>query len=278
MRLLHVLDLFSGIGGFTLGLERTGGFCTVAFCEADRWCRRHLARHWPDVPCYDDIRVLNRHCLLPSATRTDVLTGGFPCQDISIAGCGAGLAGARSSLWFEYRRLVEEIQPHWAIIENVPALRSRGLEDILGSLAALGYDAEWHCVPAASLGAPHRRDRIWIVAYPAECRRRAWRPQRPADGGERQLESIRAFSDVAFASEPRLSLSQQGSLLGPWRREERRTTAERGWWTTEPDVGRVAHGVPDRVHRLKALGNAIIPQMATLIGNAILTACEEVTI
>jgi len=161
---MKVLDLFSGIGGFSLGLERAG-FETVAFCEFDKKARLVLNKHWPDVPVYDDVRTLTYEQLQTDGLNVDVICGGFPCQDISLAGKGAGLEGERSGLWFEFHRLIEEIKPKYAIIENVSALRSRGLDEVLRSLAAIGYDAEWHCIPASTIGAPHRRDRVWIVAY-----------------------------------------------------------------------------------------------------------------
>ena len=191
---MNVLDLFSGIGGFCLGLERAG-MRTVAFCEIDPYCRRVLAKHWPDVPVYDDVRTLTAARLMADATawrrstrtsrrateriangeqRTgpstercgiDVICGGFPCQDISVAGKGAGIGGERSGLWSEYARIIGEVRPRYVIVENVAALLGRGLERVLGDLAALGYDAEWHCIPASAVGAPHRRDRVWIVAY-----------------------------------------------------------------------------------------------------------------
>ena len=162
----QLLDLFSGIGGFSLGLERSGGFKTVAFCEIEPFCRRVLAKHWPEVPCYDDIRLLTAERLAADGIAVDAICGGFPCQDISHAGRGAGLNGDRSGLWFEYARLIGELRPRYVIVENVAALLVRGLERVLGSLAEIGYDAEWHCIPASAVGAPHIRDRIWIVAQP----------------------------------------------------------------------------------------------------------------
>ena len=162
---LKGLDLFSGIGMFALGLHRAGGFRTVAFCEIEPFPRAVLARHWPEVPCYADVTQLTAARLAADGIVPDVICGGFPCQDLSVAGKGAGLDGERSGLWREYARLIEEIRPRYVIIENVPPLRTRGLDQVLGRLASLGYDAEWHCIPASALGAPHRRDRVWIVAY-----------------------------------------------------------------------------------------------------------------
>src|SRR3546814_777425 len=171
---LKVLDLFSGIGGFSLGLERTGGFETVAFCEIEEFPRRVLKKHWPEVPCYHDVRELTADRLAADGIADiDVIAGGFPCQDISIAGRGLGLSGERSGLFAEVARLVGELRPQFVLLENVAELLSRGLGDVLGALASLGYDAEWDCIPAAIIGSPHIRDRAWILAYPNKGRRRA---------------------------------------------------------------------------------------------------------
>src|SRR6476646_7604646 len=139
IRSVNVLDLFSGIGGFSLGLERAG-MRTRAFCEIDPYCRRVLAKHWPDVPCFADVRAL-RPTDLPAV---DVICGGFPCTDISVAGKGLGITGPQSGLWGEYARIIGEVRPRYVIVENVAALLGRGLATVLGDLAALGFDAEWH--------------------------------------------------------------------------------------------------------------------------------------
>jgi hypothetical protein len=163
--MFRVLSLFAGIGGFDLGLERTGGFCTVAFCEIDPFCQRVLAKHWPEVPCYHDVRELTAERLAADGIRPNAIVGGFPCQNISQAGASwgvdTGIEGDRSSLWFEYARIIGELQPQLVVVENVAALLDRGLGDVLGALAALGYDAEWHCIPASYVGALHQRDRVW---------------------------------------------------------------------------------------------------------------------
>ena len=256
---MNVLDLFSGIGGFSLGLERAG-MRTVAFCEIDPFCRKILAQKFPGRPIYGDIRELTGAQIMADARskhgqwwakeksggnsqgqtsfarngRIDVICGGFPCQDISVAGKGAGIGGERSGLWSEYARIIGEIRPRYVIVENVAALLGRGLERVLGDLAALGFDAEWHCIPASAIGAPHRRDRVWIVAY--------------ASG------SI-----------------MEGQWFASRIQAERNSFSGSSWWHTEPDVGRVAHGIPHRVDRLKALGNAIVPQIAEIIGRAIMS-------
>ena len=238
---MKILDLFSGIGGFSLGLERAG-MTTVAFCEIDAKARLVLKKHWPNVPVFEDITTLTKADI---HDEIDIIAGGFPCQDISLAGKGAGLAGARSGLWSEFHRLIAEIRPRYAVIENVSALRNRGLDTVLRSLAEIGYDAEWHCIPASAVGAPHRRDRIWIVAYPQGIGR--------SNGYDRELFG-------SFAREINALAGASGAVdkLEAWG------------WAHEPDVGRVAHGVPKRVDRLKQLGNAVVPQIPELIGRAIM--------
>jgi len=163
---MNVLDLFSGIGGFSLGLERAG-MKTIAFCEIDKKAQLVLKKHWPEVPIFEDVSKLKKEDI---DEQVDVICGGFPCQDISLAGRGEGLEGKRSGLWFEFHRLIKEIRPRYAIIENVSALRNRGLDEVLRGLYEIGYDAEWHCIPASAVGAPHQRDRIWIIAHIGSAR------------------------------------------------------------------------------------------------------------
>jgi len=222
---------------------------TVAFCEIDPYCRAVLGKHWPDVPCYGDIRELSADRLAADGIGVDVICGGFPCQDISIAGKGAGLAGERSGLWTEFARLIGEIRPSYAFMENVSALLSRGLGDVLGDLAEIGYDAEWHCIPASHVGAPHRRDRIWIVAHANSSGTLV-----QGRHGDRYHEERHPAAQIQ---------KWQNLKFG---------TGGSGWWTVEPRLGRMAHGVPNRAHRLRVLGNAVVPQIPEIIGRAIMLA------
>ena len=293
----RLLDLFSGIiGGFSLGLERSGGFKTVAFCEIEPFCRKVLKKHWPEVPQYDDVRTLTADRLAADGIGVDAICGGFPCQDISLAGKGAGLEGERSGLWFEYARIIGEFRPRFVFVENVAALLGRGLDRVLGDLASLGYDAEWHCIPASAVGAPHQRDRLWLVGYSHDESqstrtqhdeasglpgvvanadeqrthgRRAQSPggHEPADGGQ----------NVAYAFRNNVQRLKP-SRFDPevWRGQVQRQIGSRsdgdGWWAVEPNVGRVAYGISNRAHRLRALGNAVVPQIPELLGRAILAA------
>lgn len=181
MEKLKLLDLFSGIGGFSLGLEASDYFETVAFCEINPKCHPTLSRHWPGVPIFDDVTTLDCESLRArNIVRVDAICGGFPCQDISLAGSGEGLVGERSGLWREFARLIGELRPGILFVENVAALLGRGAGDVLGDLATLGYDAEWHCIPAGHIGLPHERDRFWLVAYPTRSRLSRLEPQRSA--------------------------------------------------------------------------------------------------
>lgn len=239
--MLNVLSLFAGIGGFDRGLERTGGFRTVAFCEIEPYCRRVLAKHWPEVPCYDDVRTLTAARLAADGIAVDAITGGFPCQDISIAGSGNGLDGERSRLWWEMHRIVAEIRPRWVLAENSPLLRGRGLERVLAALDALGYVGRWDCIPLAAFGARHPRDRLWIAAH-----NHASGLSVPEPAGWR--------------------------IPVPQTAEERQAASERAGWASEPGLGRVVHGVPNRVDRLKSIGNAVSPVLAEALGRMILDA------
>lgn len=264
---MRVLDLFSGIGGFALGLERAG-MRTVAFCECEPFPRAVLAERWPGVPCYEDVKTLTGARLQADGIAADLICGGFPCQDISPAGKGAGLAGERSGLFREIVRLGGEVRPRWIFLENVSALRSRGMEVVLGELAALGFDACWDCLPASALGAPHRRDRIWIVATNSDG-------QGQHDGAA-HAEAGEPPEPLANAIGKRLAFWQGFRRHLQWELEAaQRGHRAFGQWAIEPPVGRVAHGVSARVDRLRALGNAVVPQIPEIFGRAILATEAE---
>jgi DNA (cytosine-5)-methyltransferase 1 len=279
-----VLDLFSGIGGFSLGLERAGGFETVAFCEVDAKARLVLAKHWPNVPIFEDIRTLTGEQLREQGIMPDVICGGFPCQDISGAGKGAGIIGTRSGLWAEMFRLIRDVRPAWAIVENVSALRSKGLTLVLQNLSEIGYMCEWHCIPVSALGAPHQRDRIWIVAHAmqqhktqrGECeiaqgQSRGRGAQQSRCSGDAQWERpIRGTGGDTSEDVAHANYSRRNKLRWPLANATQLSALKcSSWWEVEPGMGRVAHGIPHRVDRLRQLGNAVVPQVVELIGKAI---------
>jgi len=241
-----VLDLFSGIGGFSLGLERTGGFETVAFCEIEKFPQKVLAKHWPNVPIYEDVRNVTAEQLRSDGIFPSVITGGFPCQDISVAGNQKGIGeGTRSGLWSECARLVGEIRPDYAIFENVTALLSgdsgRWFQRVLFDLSEVGYDAEWHCIPACFAGAWSERSRVWILAYPSKKL-----PQRSA------IQPVFRQSSLSV------------ELLGRFEEWPGRSSLPSARFC------RAGNGVPNRVDRMSGIGNAVVPQIPELIGRAIL--------
>jgi DNA (cytosine-5)-methyltransferase 1 len=303
----HFLDLFSGIGGFALGAYWAGlRFDNHYYSEVDKYAIRVYQQRFPDAIGLGDICKISGRGL-PAGDW--IISGGFPCQDISVAGKGAGLAGARSGLWFEMLRLIGDLQPRFVVVENVGALLVRGIDTVLGSLAEIGYDAEWQIISAASVGAPHRRERVYIVAYPkengwgnirvscdmaSEIREKKERGDQSsqaandrranvayAEGGKSGEPSERKGREDSSGRSKKINeLANSSNSGNVWRDgqleptqgqvREHRGSAENGrgeWWAVEPDVGRVANGVPSRVDRLKCLGNAIVPQCAEVIFN-----------
>jgi DNA (cytosine-5)-methyltransferase 1 len=310
---MRVLDLFSGIGGFSLGLERAG-METVAFCEYDKKAQLVLKKHWPEIPIYDDVRTLTYEKLKedgiitdtsgvrcdsrwakqplqgirassetrqskPNRTITektnsiDLICGGFPCQPFSVAGKQKGSEDDRH-LWPEYFRLIQEIRPRWVIGENVAGLINMGLDQVLFDLESANYSCQTLIIPACALNAPHRRDRVWIVAHAASAggaRRaddkangcggvnggQASKVQRgnestedvPHSGGNKRVSGGQSIKTLPL------------SLSIPWTS---------GFWAVEPEVGRVANGVPRTMDQLKQLGNAVVPQIPEIIGTAIM--------
>lgn len=306
---LSVGSLFSGIGGIELGFERAGGFKTEWFVERDIYCQFVLKKHWPQAIVYDDVTTLD----FAAVPKIDILTGGFPCQDISNAGKRAGITGSRSSLWKHFCRAIGILRPKYALIENVSALANRGLDVVLADLAEIGYAAEWYNISASSVGAPHRRERLFILAYPNSSRHIHRQAQELSTQKREQTlnQSFSGSSDVENSFSDRFAerRSQESSdesdgrrnTSGEWTsktnnsgnasshvadassresgKQEARNRRESsiggseeicyGIWAVEPSVGRVAHGIPCRMDRIKCLGNAVVPQVAQVFAEAI---------
>ena len=246
----RVLDLFSGIGGFSLGLERAG-MRTVAFCEVKPYCRKVLARHWPDVPIHADVRKLKG----TDVENITLICGGFPCQDISSAGQGKGIVeGERSGLWSEYARLIGEIRPAYALMENVPRLLSGDnggwFAALLADLALCGYDAEWFCLSASAIGAAHIRNRVWILTYPS------------------------SFGSHTYENVFQRTLKYQLSICRSWPPNTNHELPHRRQIFTAPDgeIPGGLHGVSDELDRIEALGNAVVPQVVEVIGRALIAS------
>jgi DNA (cytosine-5)-methyltransferase 1 len=248
---MKVLDLFSGIGGFSLGFEKAG-FRTAAFCEIDPFCQKVLKRHWSDIPVYSDIKQLSVERLEHDGiTDIDIITGGFPCTDLSVAGKQRGMdEGTRSGLWWEMRRLIGEIQPKFAVMENVPNFLSGDngawFGDFLASLAEIGYDAEWTCISAAAVGRAHLRERMWIVAYPDGL------------GFAPILEKINLSKSYIDGLNDKTDL-----YFDTFRRS----------YPAIPEHLRVDDELPTELdeikNRVKACGNSIVPEIAFLIAQAL---------
>jgi DNA (cytosine-5)-methyltransferase 1 len=306
-------SLFAGIGGIDLGLERAGWDCRFQV-EWDAFCQRVLAKHWPDVPRYGDIHEVHgplahaegaragveageppgsgrwtaeggRASLRSDYRRSpdmgagagcdrclpsvDLLAGGFPCQPFSVAGKQRRMDDDRW-LWPEFARAIRELRPRFVLVENVPGLLvGGGMGAVLGDLAELGYDAEWESIAAAAVGAPHLRYRVWIVAY--------------ASVGGPRLNAVRPVEVAGSESENVAYAHGERGCSGPsWIEDAEDAGQPPGrswgfdWWSVEPDVGRVAHGVPARVDRLRSLGNAVVPQVVEVIGRQLLASIERV--
>jgi len=292
---MKFISLFAGIGGFDLGLERAGMQC-VAQVEIDPFCQKVLTKHWPNVERFSDVRECGKHNL-PTA---DLICGGFPCQPHSLAGKRRGAKDDRD-LWPEYRRIIAECRPRWVIGENVPGIRTTILDQVLSDLDDLGYTTGAIVIPACAFDAPHRRERVFVVAHADRFQQgRGEQPERGQE--ERDTDSsghgagggVGYVADAASVSRGLSEQSRQnctevigsGEIISDAKEQRRnrrpgipqaagedgRISTERNgtWWAIEPPVGRVAHGIPGRVDRLKSLGNAVVPQVVEWIGRNIL--------
>ena len=280
---MKVLDLFSGIGGFSLGLE-WAGMSTVAFCERDPYCTTILNKHWPDTPVHNDVRNLDGK---DYADSIDLVAGGFPCQPFSVAGNRRGSDDDRH-LWPEMLRIIQEAKPRWVIGENVFGLINMALDDVQADLEREHYEVRKFVLPAVAVDAHHRRDRVFIVAYRdptlahshgegqlqqegLECEVRRW-----SGDGCKEIEpmayayneGLQGWSQARDSASEREIAIEQSSRFGESCRGRD--------WPVEPRVGRVANGIPNRVDRIKGLGNAVVPQLIQAIGELVLAADKEI--
>ena len=300
---MKVGSLFSGIGGLDLGLERAG-MDVIWQSEIDPYACKVLNKHWPTVPNLGNIKEID----WSQVERPDVICGGYPCQPFSTAGKRQGEGDARH-LWPWVRECIAELRPRYAVLENVRGHLSLGFGTVLGDLASIGYDTEWQVIPAAAVGAPHRRDRVFIVAYPKSVggngrknrdnsisisarqemgvKTRAisgnvadtdsiglegQRPEQSAAGIGRSSQTV---ADNEFIGDGQHRITTDVAGEGGQRDNHQRGEANddsRQWWAIEPNVGRVADGVPSRVDRLRCLGNAVVPQVAEYVGRLIMAA------
>lgn len=301
--MLEIGSCFSGIGGLELGLERAGVGRVVWQVEIDPAANAVLAAQWPNVARHPDIRTFQ-----PKRRSARLVCGGFPCQDVSKAGAGAGLSGARSGLWGELARTVRVVGCDFLLVENVDMLLARGMGTVLGDLATLGFDAEWDCLPAAAVGAPHRRDRVFILANAnGGGHLHGQAGQQPAETGvDAQRQPVAGGPDVAHADRER-ELQSEGGLghfggraghgrqalphangqrleiregFGPDARPQleaalRANRGPGGPWESDTGVLRVAHGIPHRVDRIRCLGNSVVPQVAEFIGRRLMHKFPE---
>lgn len=275
---LTIGSLFSGVGGLELGLEQSGLGPVTWQVERDAYCRAVLAKHWPSTERYEDVVTATA---LPAV---DILCGGFPCQDVSVAGKGVGLAGERSGLWVHFARIVGEVRPSFVVVENVPGLIRRGLATVVADLRRLGYEVVGTRIAASDFGAPHKRERLLTVAYAHRVvlrdeQGRSSGPQRQssgiaADDGEQGATTnhdrvdgpmARTLADAHCLWQPQ----PQGSIP-----QQRRRSLDVPWWSAEPDVARVVHGLPRgmagrRRAAEKALGNSCVPLLGYVAGKLI---------
>ena len=279
---LEILDTFAGIGGFSYAAHKlVGGFKTTQFIEIDPFCQKVLKKHFPTVPCHDDIKTFTAY-----PGQYDVITGGFPCQDISVAGRREGITNqSRSGLFYELIRVIRLVRPKFVVMENVAAILNNGLDIVLGELSEAGYDAEWSIISASSLGASHRRSRWWCIAYPNDYGSSTssiseFNDQTDSSSQEGQNQvskssrsskssnsrAIQSSTDVTNSNNEGLQrkiLSKMES--GIWSAKHTRRL-DPNWrsYVSKPILPRGSYGLSNRVDRTKALGNSIVPAVAAI--------------
>ena len=261
---LKLIDTFSGIGGFSYAAEKlVGGFQTISFIECDPYCQKILKKHWPNVPIHDDIRTYK-----PEPYSADVVCGGFPCQDISTAGKGLGITKeTRSGLFYELMRVIRLVRPDFVILENVAAILTNGLGIVLGELASAGFDCEYACIPASALGACHIRDRWWLIAYPSSVNRRQKVEVQARRNTVPRISTPNSQSigmERSGQGRKQVQSEMEGAGVSKWRYERDLLSPDWRSYTSQPVLCRGNDGLSNRIHRLKALGNSIVPQVAAI--------------
>ena len=268
--MIKIGSLFAGIGGFELGLERAiPGAKTIWQVEQNPFCQKVLAKHWPDAKIYNDVRNITKDTVEP----VDILCGGFPCQDISLAGKGRGLHGEKSGLWWEMLRIISELRPRIIVLENVAAITIRGGREVVGSLAEIGYCTEWTVISARDFGAPHLRRRWFAVAYSDSIRSRQTR-HRELDSTRREGSQIQRRRSQKSADSNSASCKGGGISVGVQQKDSDSdlSFSKERYWRQASSVSAlcgVDDGIPDRLDRLRALGNAIVPQCSEWVGQQI---------
>ena len=252
--MLTVGSLFSGIGGLDLGLERAG-MKVIWNCEIDPYACRVLKKHWPEIPNLGNIKEINWN----DVPRPDVLCGGYPCQPLSYSGSRKGEEDPRH-LFPWVAEAIRQLRPRYAVMENVSGHLSLGFGTVQGLLAEIGYDCRWDCVPAAAVGAPHLRDRVFIVAT---------RNDAVDSDCESESDFTKFVETTTSVPNSTRQRGKSGSESEIWFAEKWPAPRRCSEWETEPDVGRVAHGIPQRMDRLRGLGNAVVPQVAEVIGRLV---------
>jgi DNA (cytosine-5)-methyltransferase 1 len=271
---LNELALFAGAGGGILGGHLLG-WRTVCAVEWEQYpasvlCARQNDGLLPPFPIWDDVQTFKGE---PWRGIVDVVSGGFPCTDISAAGKGAGIDGEASGMWREMARIIHEVRPRYVFVENSPMLTSRGLGAVLGDLASMGFDAKWGVLGANDIGANHQRDRIWIRAELAYPERMGWEERAKERGTLENEKGPNNFGNGSQAITERQAIADTecsglerredcGKQEVTWTRSGGSPIGDRNWWSTEPNVGRVAHGVAARMERIKAIGNGQVPLCA----------------
>jgi len=283
--MITIGSLSSGIGGFELGLERAiPNSKTIWQCEKDKYCRSILKKHWPLAKMYTDIRDMNTD----EVEKPDIICGGFPCQDISVAGKGEGIYAKKSGLWWQMFGIISDLRPRIAVLENVPAITFRGGREVLGSFASIGYDAEWTIISARQFGAPHLRRRWFLVAYSCSIgclehkRLKKEMEQSRFQGIQRKEIQESDMSEPTHSSSPYVTHSnsehrKEQFYSKPIEKSRQPTQSDtqipqRTYWEKvppQPAIRSVDDGIPQRVAKLRALGNAIVPQCSEYIGQCI---------